>query len=173
MSSHLRRAIALAALPIIFWGIAVSTASAEIIQIPAITFSMRSSSIETGDANFGTLTNAKGKYYAAVPFTGGVARVCAFALVHRDNDADSQIIARLIKKPIVTTSGPFDSPILMATVATGVAAGTTNVAIKADATIKQPVINTATAFYYVELEVTSMLLEALGVQIDVRTSCAS
>jgi hypothetical protein len=101
---NLRRSIVFAALPLTFCAIMVSAASAEIIQIPAITFSMRSSSIETGDANFGTLTAAKGKYYAAVPFTESGLRVCAFSLVHRDNDADSQVIARLFKKPIVTTA---------------------------------------------------------------------
>jgi hypothetical protein len=173
MCSRFCRAIALAALPLLFCGIAVSVASAEIIQIPAVTFSMRSSSVEDGDASQGTLTNAKGKYYAAVPFTESGLRVCVFSLVHRDNDGDSQVIARLFKKPIVTTSGPFNPPMLMAQVATGVAKGATNVAVKADATIKHAVINTATAFYYVELEVTSTLLEVLGVQIDVRSSCVA
>src|SRR4051794_32510769 len=141
MSSYLRRSTILAALTFIFCGVAVSAASAEIIQIPAISFSMRSSSMLDGDASFGTLTNAHGKYYAAVPFSGSGLRVCAFSLVHRDNDADSQVVARLFKKPIVTTSGPFNPPIVMAVAATGVAGGTTNVAVLTDTTIKQPVID--------------------------------
>jgi hypothetical protein len=171
--SYFHRLVALASLSLIFDGLAVGASHADIIQIPAVSFAVRSSSLSDGDASQGTLTNANGKYYAAVPFTGGSGRVCAFTLVHRDNDADSQVIARLVKKPIVTTSGPFNPPIIMAAVATGVASGTTNVAVKTDTTIKQPVISTATAFYFVELELGSNLLEVLGVQIDVRPTCTS
>lgn len=167
MSSCISRAIFLSAL------LSVSApAFAEIIQIPAVTFAVRSNSSPTlGDDNMGTLTNSAGKYYAAVPFTIDGDRVCRFTLVHRDNDADSGITARLLKKKIVIGGAAFDPPIEMARVATGVSTTTMGVAAKNDTTIRQPVIDLANAFYYVDLDFGTNLLEALGVQIEVKPSC--
>lgn len=144
----------------------------EIIQIPAITFAVRTSSLRDGDIQAGTMTNAEGKYYAVVPFTQHGQRVCSFNLVHRDNDADSEITASLVKKRIVEDGNPFDQPVVMARIKTGVASGTAGVKTKTDVSIRQPVIDLRHALYYVELDFGSTLLEALGVQIEVHPTCS-
>jgi hypothetical protein len=167
MSSCISRAIFLSAL------LSVSApAFAEIIQIPAVTFAVRSNSSPTlGDDNMGTLTNAAGKYYAAIPFPTDGMKVCKFTLVHRDNDGDFAIIARLLKKPIQIGGMPFEPPVEMARVSTGGPGATATVARKNDVSITQPTIDLKNAFYYVELEFGANTLEALGVQIDVRSAC--
>jgi len=147
------------------------SAGADIIQIPAIAFTARSSTNVIGDENQGTLTNGKGNFYAAVPFTTDGAVVCQFNLVHRDNDADSEIVALLVKKSIVRGGMPFDPPVVMAKVHTGVAAATSGVKIKSDSSIHFPVLHLDSQFYYVELQVASQLLEVLGVQIVVKPAC--
>jgi hypothetical protein len=144
----------------------------DIIQIPAVSFVVHDSNLVDFNINQGTVNNTPpGTYYAAVPFTQQGQRVCSFNLVHRDNDADSGIIARLMKKPIVAGGSPFDPAVEMARVNTGVAASTSGVATKTDVSIKQPVINLRTAFYWVELMPGSDLLELIGVQIEVAPSC--
>jgi len=157
---------------LIFSGIIASNAVADIIQIPAITFASRSGSTAIGDATQGTLTNATGKFYAAVPFTTNGQRVCRFTLVHRDNDTSFTIVARLLKKPIVVGGNAFEVPTEMAKASTGAAFTTQFVAKRHDTTIVDPVINLNSSFYYVELEITGTLVEILGVQIDVRPSCS-
>ena len=148
-----------------------AVARAEIIQIPAITFATRSNATVIGDANFGTLTNATGTFFAPVPFPVDGDRVCQFTLVHRDNDGDFGIRARLVKKKILVGQNPFDPPVVMAAVATGNAPASAGVQKKTDITIKQPIIDLAGAFYYVELTIPATTLEVLGVQIDVRPQC--
>jgi hypothetical protein len=144
---------------------------ADIIQIPAIAFTTRSSSQLPGEENHGTLTTAKGNYYAAVPFTTDGAVVCRFGLVHRDNDADSEIVALLVRKNIVAGGMPFAPPDVMARVSTGVATTTSGVQIKNAPRIRAAVIHLDNEFYYVELQFGSDLLEALGVQIEVKPAC--
>ena len=149
-------------------------AVADIIQIPAITFTQRASSVLPGVAQGGTLTNANGKYYAAVPFPADSDgnSVCSFTLIHRDGDADSEINARLFKKRIVLGSNPFTVGLVqMARVHTGVMAGTSGVAAKTDTTIASSTLTLDSAFYYVELDVGSTLLEVLGVQINYSQVC--
>jgi hypothetical protein len=171
MSSYLRRAIALATLSLIFCGIAVSAASADVIQIPAIAFTERSGIVKIGDAMGGTMTNAQGKFYAAVPFVNDGDFVCRFTLVHRDNDTDSQIIARLFKKRIIADGMPFAAPVLMARVQTGIATAVAGVTSISNITINANKLTLNQAFYYVELEFGSDLLEALGVQIEYAPAC--
>jgi hypothetical protein len=148
-----------------------TAARAEIIQIPAITFANRSSATVIGDSNFGTLTNATGTFYAPVPFPINGQRVCRFTLIHRDNDADFGITARLMKKRILLGQNPFTPPVEMAKVETGNAATTATVARLFDRSITQAIIDLSRAFYYVELTIPATTLEVLGVQIDVRSAC--
>jgi hypothetical protein len=173
MSSCHIRAIALATLFVSFCCITVTTARADMIQIPAIAFAQRASSVQAGVAQGGTMTTAQGKYYAAVPFPfssdGNV--VCKFTLIHRDNDVDSEINARLYKKRIILGDTPFTFNVLMARVRTGVAAGNMGVAAVSDTSINVNKLTLDRAFYYVELEFGSTLLEALGVQIEYAPVC--
>jgi hypothetical protein len=145
---------------------------AEIIQIAAVTFTPRAAASSIGDDNAGTMTNAVGKFYAAVPFATNGWRVCRFVLIHRDNDSDAGITARLLKKIVVPGGSPFDSPVEMAKVTTGANGTTQFVAAKNDVTIRQPVLDLGNAFYYVELEFGNQFLEALGVQIEANETCA-
>ena len=147
-----------------------AAARAEIIQIPAITFVGRSGVEVVGDANFGVLTNAKGTFFAPVPFPTSGELVCRFILVHRDSD-DFDITARLMKKRINVGGNPFvePEPFEMASVQT--AGATAGVAKLVDRSVKQKIIDLAHAFYYVELTIPGTLLEVLGVQIDVRPAC--
>jgi hypothetical protein len=172
MSRRIHKAIGITISSFVFSGIIASNAAADIIQIPAITFAARSNSDVAGTEQAGTMTNAEGKYYAAVPFTTNGQRVCRFVLVHRDNDSDFGITARLMKKAIVVGGSPFDAPVEMAKAFTLGSFATAVVGKRTDTTIAQPVINTNAAFYYVELEFGGTTLEALGVQIDVRPSCS-
>jgi len=172
MSSYsVRRGIALVTLSLIFCGIAVTAASADVIQIPAIAFTERSGIVKIGDAQGGTMTNAQGKFYAAVPFVNDGDFVCRLTLVHRDNDVDSQIVARLFKKKIIAGGMPFAPPVLMARVQTGVATATSGVASVSDTSINANKLTLNSAFYYVELEFGSDLLEAIGVQIEYAPAC--
>ena len=171
MSSYIPRAIALATSALIFCGFAVTAASADVIQIPAIAFTERSGIVKIGDANQGTMTNAQGKFYAAVPFVNDGDFVCRFTLVHRDNDVDSQVTARLFKKRIIAGGMPFSAAILMARVQTGVATAVAGVTSVSDTTINANKLTLNQAFYYVELEVGSDLLEVLGVQIEYAPVC--
>lgn len=148
-------------------------ATAEIIQISAITFTVRERdpALGLGVAEQGVLTEAPGIFYAAVNFPANGQRVCRFTLVYRDNDADSQTLARLLKKKIIPGDVPFTPPVLMAGMNTGIAAGAIGVKRKSVTAITEPIIDLNSAFYYVEIQNTSKLLEVLGVQIDVRQAC--
>ena len=173
MSSCHIRAIAVAAVFISFWSITISAARADLIQIPAVTFTQRDSSVEPGVVDHGTLTTAEGKYYAAVPFpfSANGKIVCKFTLIHRDNDADSEINARLFKKRIIPGDTPFTFNVQMARVHTGVAGAVMGVTALSTTTINVSKLTLDSAFYYVELEFGSKLLEALGVQIEYRPTC--
>jgi len=145
-------------------------ARAEIIQIPAIAFQGRSDVEFVGDASFGVLTNAKGTFYAPVPFPASGQVVCRFVLVHRDND-DLDITARLMKKRINVGGNPFVEPEPFEMASAQTTGATAGVEKLVDRSVKQRVIDLLRAFYYVELTVPGTLLEVLGVQIDVRPAC--
>ena len=169
----IRRSIILTAFGSGFWASAATTAIADIIQIPAIAFTQRASSVVPGTAQGGALTTAEGKYYAAVPFpfTSNGDFVCSFKLIHRDNDTGSEINARLFKKRIILGENPFLFLPQMSRVRTGILATTSGVATVTDTTIGGNQLTLGTAFYYVELEFGSQLLEALGVQIEYAPVC--
>jgi hypothetical protein len=173
MSRRIRKTIGVAISSLTFFGVTASNAIADIIQIPAVAFTQRASSDLPGVAQAGTLTTADGKYYAAVPFpfSSNGNFVCSFKLIHRDNDADSEINARLFRKRIIVGDNPFNAPIQMARVRTGVSGSTAVVAVETDTTIASNRLTLTTAFYYVELEFGSDLLEALGVQIEYGPVC--
>ena len=169
----IRKAIAIAISSSAFFAILASKAVADIIQIPAVAFAQRLSSVDPGAAQAGTLTDAEGKYYAAVPFPRQGERICRFSLVHRDNDAQLQVIARLFKKRIVVGDSPFnpDRNVRMAQVRSGAAAAVSGVTVVNATAIASSAITLNDAFYYVELEVTGNLVEVLGVQIEYKPAC--
>jgi hypothetical protein len=150
---------------------AFTSASSQIIQIPGVTLATRGNTSLAGEDNQGTFTNGTGKYYAPLPAMAQGQRVCSFTLVYRDNDGDFGITARLMKKPIVVGASPFNPPFQMAAVATGGMAASATVAIKTDLTIRQPVLNSKTSFYYVEVDAPASTLEVLGIQIEVNSTC--
>ena len=169
----IHRSIIIPALVVTLWTSAASNAIADIIQIPAVAFTQRASSVVRGVAQGGTLTTAEGKYYAAVPFpfSSNGDFVCSFKLIHRDNDTGSEINARLFKKRIILGENPFLVLTQMSRVRTGILATTSGVAAVTDTTIGGNQLTLGTAFYYVELEFGSQLLEALGVQIEFAPVC--
>ena len=167
----IHRSIKFASLVAALWTSALTTAMADIIQIPAVAFAQRASSIEPGVANAGTLTTAEGKYYAAVPFPRDGELVCRFSLVHRDNDDALEVIARLFKKRILVGQTPFGTPVQMAMVRSGAGAFVTGITVVDDTSISSNVLALNRAFYYVELEITGPFIEVLGVQIEYGPVC--
>ena len=167
----IHRSIIIPALVVTLWTSAASIAIADIIQIPAVAFAQRASSVQPGVAQLGTLTTAQGKYYAAVPFPRHGEQVCRFSLVHRDNDDALEVIARLYKKRILLNQPPFGNPVQMAMVRSGAGAFVTGITVVSDTTISGNPINLNNGFYYVELEVTGTFIEVLGVQIEFAPVC--
>jgi hypothetical protein len=152
-------------------GVPVAPAAAGTIQIPAIAFVVREVPMAMlGTAQAGVLTTAEGTYFAAAPLVDG-QRVCQFSLVYRDNDADSQTIARLFRKRVIIDDVPFTPPVLMAVVTTGKATGDIGVKRMSTINIASPLVAIPGAFYYVEIRNTSDLLEVLGVEIDMKPVC--
>jgi len=147
----------------------VTTSFAAIIGISAVTFVPRDFSGGTstpGETSQGLLLDAKGRYYAAVVFPSS-GNVCKLSLVFRDNDADQNVTARLIRKGYAAGGNAFAPPLVMAQVASTGASNPTRVI--SDATIVQPAVYLG-AFYYVELVLPIETLEVLGVSIDFRTT---
>jgi hypothetical protein len=171
MSHTIQKATAIAISSLAFFGIFASKAIADIIQIPAIAFAQRESSLDPGVAQAGTLTTAEGKYYAAVPFPRHGERVCRFSLVHRDNDNALEVIARLFKKRIAVGQNPFLNLVQMAEARSGAATAVAGITVVNDTSIVSNIITLNNAFYYVELEVTGNLVEVLGVQIEFKPAC--
>jgi hypothetical protein len=173
MSRRIQKAIGVTISSLIFSGIIASNAVADTIQIPAVAFAQRASSIEPGVAQFGTLTTAEGKYYAAVPFpySSNGDFVCSFKLIHRDNDAELEVIARLFKKRILVGQSPFGKPVRMAQARSGAGAAVTAITVVSDTSIAGNPLVLNSAFYYVELEITGTTVEVLGVQIEYGPVC--
>jgi hypothetical protein len=167
----IHRSIILPAVVAALWSSVATTAVADIIQIPAIAFTQRESSDLPGAANAGTLTNAEGKYYAAVPFPRDGELVCRFSLVHRDNDAQLEVIASLLKKRIIVGGTPFSTPVLMARVRSGASNAVSGITVVNDTSINSNLLALNNAFYYVELQVTGATVEVLGVQIEYAPVC--
>lgn len=173
MSRRIQKAIGVAISSLTFFGITASTAVADIIQIPAVTFAQRASSVQPGVAQLGTLTTAEGKYYAAVPFpfSSNGDLVCSFKLIHRDNDDALEVIARLFKKRILVGQTPFGAPVRMAQARSGAGAFVTGITVVSDTSIAGNPLVLNSAFYYVELEITGPFIEVLGVQIEYGPVC--
>jgi hypothetical protein len=155
----------------------VQPASAEILQIagPAFTVHCPCTPL-SGDSesigsvrDFGILESAQGKYYAAVAFPRSGDSICRFSLIYQDNDGDHNVTAQLVRKRIALGSSAFAAANVIAQVRTVGAeafmrrASTTNIAPRT--------VNTAEAFYFVEIDFPEDLIEVVGVQIDVRPTC--
>jgi hypothetical protein len=150
----------------------ISGTSAETLQIAAPGFAPHGKAGVPG--NFGEvfqglLLNAAGNYYAPVVFPTTGQSVCRFRLIYRDNDADVNVTARLLRKRFALGGNAFDPPVTMAAVASSGADPTVRRA--GTATIAQAQINTANSFYFVELEFPANTLEALGVEINIQPTC--
>lgn len=164
------RAVALCAA---FFGM-TSIASADLIQISATTFALRTAAGSTdvvGEGGAGLLQNAKGSYFAAVAFPP-TGNVCRFDLVYRDFDTGAQITARLMKKKVAIGGSAFTAPLTMATLRTGVAAANDGVLRRATSAITEPIIaGPGQAFYFVQLDVPATTLQVLGVEIVHKPTC--
>lgn len=151
----------------------VSMASAEVINIPAVTFVPRdiADGIDSsnGRSTNGVLDKAGGRYYAAVIFPSA-GNVCALALVYRDNEPQADLTVKLFKKRVVIGQSPFAEPLLMAALqSNGVDAGTRRLI---ERNVLWRAIDLSNAFYYVELNVPKTSLQVVGVQVNYRpTAC--
>jgi hypothetical protein len=145
----------------------ISTASADTLQIAAPGFTAHGSN--PGEVNQGLLLNAQGSYFAPVVFPISSQSVCQFKLIYRDNDADVDVTASLLRKRVKIGGNAFDPPVVMASVSsTGADANVRRAATKA---VAQRQIDTDNSFYFVELVFPLATLEALGVEIDVQPTC--
>lgn len=145
-------------------------AFAAFINIPGVSFVPRDVGVGTSDPGEviqGMLGNAEGRYYAPVVFPSA-GNVCAFYLVYRDSDSESNLTARLFRKAFAAGGDAFTPPVLMAQINPGGA--NPNTRRSSDTTITQPAVNLSNSFYYVELVVPLQALEVFGVQIDFRTT---
>ena len=155
------------------------SAHAELIVLSAVDFVKRcivECTVPNGDENVidrGVLKpNDGGRFFASVSFPVNGQRVCSFALVYHDINANDPLTAKLIRKRFVLGADAFNNPIVMASVAS--AAGVTDAARRVTTTaINQPVIQKGNSFYYVEVFAKTINLDFLGVQIDVRPTCPS
>lgn len=150
-------------------------ASAEIYQIAGASFTQRcpcpGDQFDDADENNGVLipNNSQMRFIAPVDLPNG-QRICSFSLVYNDINANDAIVARLKRRAFTVNGAPFATPAILAVVSS--AAGTPNTVRKAtDTTIVTPIVNEASAFYYVELTIPTVNLNILGVQIDVRPTC--
>jgi hypothetical protein len=115
--------------------------------------------------------NVDMRYFAPVVFPVNGQRVCSFSLVYNDINAADTMVATLKRKVFNVGGSPFNLNTVMASVQS--AAGTPDTVRRAtDNTIFSPVINTANSFYFVQIDVPTVNLNILGVQIDVRPSCS-
>lgn len=147
---------------------AVPAARAEFLQLSATAFVPRGVFI-TDDENAGMLLNATGQYYSIVPFPVGGMRMCRFSLIYRDNDADHNITARLLRKNINLGGSAFNGPVVLAQVASSNASA--NMRRASTTAITNRMISPGVAFYYVDLDIPFSALEVVGVQIEHKASC--
>lgn len=153
-------------------------ANAELLVYSATDFVQRcpcvGDQIDPSIVDRGVLKQSLGvfvRYYTSVSFPTNGQRVCRFSLIYHDVNASENITARLLRKNFtVGQGGVFANPVVMATVQS--AAGTPNVVRRATTTaIASPVIGKNSSFFYVEVEVPTINLNLLGVQIDVSPTC--
>ena len=148
-----------------------SIAQAEIIQISATALVLRSDSgtDSIGTAQNGVLQNARGKFYAPVVFPANGDDICRFSMVYRDFDAEADITARLLRKPLNVGGFAFNPPNELASVASF---GTNQNMRRATTTdIAGANIALATNFYFVEVDLPANTLQVVGLQIDFRPIC--
>lgn len=147
-----------------------AAASAARINIPGVTFVPRDFGGETinGEATAGMLANADGVYYAPVIFPSG-GKVCSFALVFRDVDLEEGITARLLRKKYKVGGNAFSGPAEMASLQT--VGQSDSIRRKVTTSIKQPNIDLASSFYFVELTMPIVTLQTIGVEIEYKKTC--
>jgi hypothetical protein len=152
-------------------------ASADILQIAGAGFERRcpcgaDGAQDDAEEFRGVLQpkNVSMRYFAPVVFPVNGQSVCSFSLVYHDINAGDAMVATLKRKIFNLGGSPFNFNTVMASVQS--AAGTPNTVRRAtDNTIFSPVINTANSFYFVQIDVPTVNLNILGVQIDVRPTC--
>jgi len=152
----------------------VSVARADILQISAIGFTLRTptgSSDQIGEEMNGTLFWAGGRYMAPVVFPTDGLQVCSFALIYRDFDADHDVFASLQKKSFrLGTDTALEPTVVMAEVSSSGADTNTRRAKKSK--IKQATVTASRAFYFVTIDIPEpSQLEILGVQIEYKATC--
>jgi hypothetical protein len=115
--------------------------------------------------------NVNMRYFAPVVFPVNGQSVCSFSLVYHDVNANDAMVATLKRKALNLGGTPFNLNTVMALVQSQPGTPDTMRRVT-DNTILSPVINTASAFYFVQVDVPTVNLNIIGVQIDVRPSCS-
>lgn len=116
------------------------------------------------------LPKDRAAYFAPVDFPANGRKICRFSLVYQDINNNDTMTARLLRKSFAVGGTVFNTPTVIATVNS--AAGVADTVRKETATlIVPPPVNDTNAFYYVEIEVPTVNLNFLGVQIDHRPTC--
>lgn len=149
----------------------VPAASAGAITLPAVTFQPRGGGV-ADSATQGFLSNEGNNvtYYSMVPGLPAGQNICRFILWVRDNDADFNVTARLVRKQILTGSGVGfgNPPETLAQVTIGGAS--TDTRHRTDTTITEPLIR-GNFLYWVELQMPGGFLDALAVGIVYLATC--
>jgi len=179
------RVLALGAVALCVAALRPLSAGAEIIQIAGPGFFMHCPTsgcgtlsdttfgqVATGSLANGLLQNAQGSFYAPVVFPTNGLQVCKFSLVYRDDDAQNDITASLLKKNFLPNQpDAFSAAIVMARVRSNGAQNNTREQVTTK--ITAPTLTFNTGFYYVELDIPASDLQVVGVQIFARTSSSA
>lgn len=123
------------------------------------------------DLNNGVMiANNFARYYAAVDFPVNGNKICSLSFIYQDINANDAMTARLMRKSFVVGSAALDPPSVVAFVQS--AAGVVDTVRKSTKRLATPAtINETSGAYYVEIEVPTVNLNVLGVQIDHRAAC--
>jgi len=152
-----------AAVVVALLGVAALPGGAEavkVLNISAASFVAAASDVDQlrAGGNFAVLSG-EGKFFANVPIENG--RFKRFTLCARDNDADFDVTARLIAKPI---AGGLTDKTVLAEVSTSGASTTTQCPFTG--AILEPQVRTMLFFYVVEIEFPdNSNIDVWGVQI--------
>lgn len=133
---------------------------AKVLNISAASFVAASSDVDQVRAGGNVaVLSGEGKFFANVPIESG--RFKRFTLCARDNDADFDVTARLLAKPLV---GALADKTVLAEVSTSGASATTQCLFTEALT--EPKVRTMLFFYVVEIEFPDgSNIDVWGVQI--------
>jgi hypothetical protein len=168
------QSLRLAILAILMAALPGGAALADIISIPGASFVQHCPCPpggHSGTVDRGVLvTDDQATYFAEVQFPVNGNKICSFSMIYQDINGNDTMTARLLRKSFAVGGNVFSNPAVIAKV--GSAAGVVDTVRKATATLGvPPSINDNSAFYYVEVDMPTINLNLIGVQIDHRTAC--